>query len=65
MPRIIVRAENGGEGPVLLDERVEGAQLDDERRSVPLLERIAFAIADAEQAETLHPALAGHLPFAG
>ena len=52
MPRIIVSAENGDERPVLLDERVEAVHLDDEHHSVGLLERIAWAIADAEQAET-------------
>jgi hypothetical protein len=50
MPRIIVSAENGDERPVLLDERVEPAHLDDEHHSVQLLERIAWAL-DAEDAE--------------
>jgi hypothetical protein len=51
MPRIIVSAENGDERPVLLDERVEPAHLDDEHHSVQLLERIAWALAHAEDAE--------------
>jgi hypothetical protein len=52
MPRIIVTAENGSERPVLLDERVEPVHLDDTHHSVELLERIAWALADAEKAET-------------
>jgi hypothetical protein len=52
MPRIIVTAENGDERPVLLDERVEPVHLDDTHHSVQLLERIAWALADAEKAET-------------
>ena len=52
MPRIIVTAENGEQRPVLLDERVEPTHLDDTRDSVQLLERIAYALADAETAET-------------
>jgi hypothetical protein len=52
MPRIIVTAENGHERPVLLDERVEPVHLDDMNHSVGLLERIAWALADAERAET-------------
>ncbi len=52
MPRIIVTAENGNERPVLLDERVQPVHLDDMHHSVGLLERIAWALADAEKAET-------------
>ncbi len=52
MPRIIVTAENGNERPVLLDERVEPVHLNDLDHSVELLERIAWALADAERAET-------------
>jgi hypothetical protein len=52
MPRIIVTAENGNKHPVLLDERVEPVHLDDAHRSVPLLERIVWALTDAKRAET-------------
>ncbi|HMD57912.1 MAG TPA: hypothetical protein VKG82_10625 [Solirubrobacteraceae bacterium] len=52
MPRITITAEHGNERPILLDERVEPIHLDDAQQSVPLLERIAWALADAEKAET-------------
>lgn len=34
--------------PVLLDEMVHADMLDDEERTVPLLERLARAVIDAE-----------------
>lgn len=52
MPRIIVIPETG-QRPVekYLDEEVRGVHLNDEHSAVQFLERLAWAIADAERAE--------------
>jgi hypothetical protein len=56
MPRLIVTTTNSLEdlptaGRVVLDEHVDPGKLDDERASVPLLERIATAFERAERLE--------------
>jgi hypothetical protein len=56
MPRIIITttAGAGGDGfgpPLMLDERVSTDHLNDDRSSLRLLERICWAIEDAEQRE--------------
>ena len=60
MARIIVTAEaghegsrtaSGGEIPILLDERVDSIHLSDDHASEQLVERLAWAVIDAEQAE--------------
>jgi hypothetical protein len=46
MARLVVKNERGDE---LLNERVVAEHLGDERTSVPLLERMAWAIEEAEK----------------
>jgi len=41
----------GEETPVLLDERVNSAHLCDDHAAGQLIERVAWAVADAEEAE--------------
>jgi len=58
MPRIIVTADPGEklgtlprQSPVLLDERVDSIHLSDEHAAQQLIERVGWAVADAEDAE--------------
>jgi hypothetical protein len=53
MPSIMVVAHNdaGGKTAFQLKERVSSLHLDDPHFSAQLLERVAWAVADAEQAE--------------
>ena len=59
MARIIVTTEPSerpdavlfGEIPVLLDERVDAVHLSTEHAAMQLIERITWAVIDAEQAE--------------
>jgi hypothetical protein len=53
MPSIMVVAHTdaGGETAFQLKERVSALHLDDPHFSAQLLERVAWAVADAEQAE--------------
>jgi hypothetical protein len=62
MPRIIVTtdlSQRVDDGPVLLDERVHSVHLSTEHAAAQLVERLAWAINDAETAERAgHPAQA-------
>jgi hypothetical protein len=53
MARIIVTTERAGRrhSPALLDERVCSAHLSDEHSAAQLIERLGWAISDAEEAE--------------
>jgi len=54
MPRVIVTTEPSqrrGDAPVLLDERVDSLHLSSEIAAAQLIERIAWAVSDAERAE--------------
>lgn len=60
MARIIVtadpeaertRPQQGGAGPVLLDERVSSIHLADGHAAEQLIERLAWAVTDAEESE--------------
>jgi hypothetical protein len=53
MPRIIIHAcgPNGAHGPFTLSERVTAADLESEHHAGQLIERIAWAITDAEAIE--------------
>ena len=54
MPRIIVTtdpSERTDDSPVLLDERVHSVHLSTQHAAAQLVERIAWAIRDAEDAE--------------
>jgi hypothetical protein len=53
MPRILVTTEppRAGETPVLLDEQVHTVHLSSGHAAAQLIERIAWAINDAEEAE--------------
>jgi hypothetical protein len=58
MPRIIVTtdlSERIEDGPVLLDERVHSVHLSTDHAAAQLVERLAWAINDAEQAERAKP----------
>ncbi len=50
MPRIIVTTDpvDKQEAPVLLDERVQSLHLSDEHAAEQLIERLAWAVNDAE-----------------
>jgi len=54
MPRIVVTLDGVGaklRPPYLLDEKVDPLHLEDEHASLALIERLAWAIQDARQAE--------------
>ncbi len=52
MPRIIVTTDPvDQDAPVTLDERVAAIHVSDQHSSVQLMERLAWAIEDAERAE--------------
>ncbi len=54
MPRIIVTtdpSERRDDAPVLLDERVHSVHLSSGLAAAQLVERIAWAVSDAEHAE--------------
>jgi hypothetical protein len=54
MPRIIVTTDpptTARPAPVLLDERVYSIHLDDDHNAAQLIERLGWAISDAEQAQ--------------
>jgi hypothetical protein len=58
MPRIIVTTEPSpqtDDGPVLLDERVHSVHLSTDHGAAQLVERLAWAINDAESAERAKP----------
>ncbi len=58
MPRITVTAEPvssqraGDDAPVLLDEQVQSVHLLSDHAAAQLIERLAWAISDAEDTET-------------
>jgi hypothetical protein len=53
MPRIIVTSDEAPQqdAAVLLDEHVRSAHLSEDRQAMRLIERIGWAISDAEDAE--------------
>jgi hypothetical protein len=54
MPRIIVTTDLSqriDDGPVLLDERVHSVHISTDHAAAQLVERLAWAIKDAETAE--------------
>lgn len=53
MPRLIVTAETGDDrdGAVVHDERVLVTNLDNEHSSAQLIERVSWALEDAERLE--------------
>jgi hypothetical protein len=54
MPRVIVttdRSQQRADAPVLLDEHVDSVHLSSDLAAAQLVERIAWAIGDAEHAE--------------
>ncbi len=52
MPRIIVTSESTqGEGAITLDERIASADLHDGHRSAELIERVGWAVHDADDVE--------------
>jgi hypothetical protein len=59
MPRIIVTTDPVAspvrDAPVLLDEHVHSVHLSDDHAAAQLVERLAWAINDAEDAEQRHP----------
>ena len=57
MPRLIVTAETGDERgfSVVHDERVLAANLDNEHASAQLIERVGWALEDAERLESQQP----------
>jgi hypothetical protein len=53
MPRVIVTAETGGRQreTIVYDERVLPANLDNEHSSAQLIQRVGWALVDAEEVE--------------
>jgi hypothetical protein len=54
MPHIIVtadRANDRGEGPVMLSERVSATDFESGHFAARLVERLGWAVADADEAE--------------
>lgn len=53
MPRVIVTTNlpPAGEAPVLLDEHLSSVHLSSDHAAAQLIERLAWAIRDAEEAE--------------
>ena len=54
MPRVVVTAEHAEHGfaPVLLDEQVHAVHLSTEHSAKQFIERLGWAITDAESVET-------------
>jgi hypothetical protein len=54
MPRLIVTTETGDEraNAIVHDERVLATNLDNEHSSAQLIERVGWALEDAEQLES-------------
>jgi hypothetical protein len=61
MPRVLVTTQPDGrstatkDSPVLLNEAVSPAHLEDDHAAAQLIERIAWAVSDAEDVETKQP----------
>ena len=55
MPRIIVMSNATGEleGAITLDERISSAELESAHRSAELIERVGWAVHDADENETV------------
>lgn len=54
MPQIIVTADRPnerGEGPVMLNERVSAADFESEHFAARLVQRLGWAVTDADEAE--------------
>ena len=53
MPRIIVMSDSSTErdGAITLDERIGSAELESEHRSAELIERVGWAVHDADEHE--------------
>jgi hypothetical protein len=62
MARIIVTTERNGSlpPPALLDERVCSDHLSDDHSAAQLIERLGWAISDAEEAEQAQESLSPH-----
>jgi hypothetical protein len=56
MPRVMVITDHAGPGsvPVLLDERVNSVHLSTDHAAMQFIERLGWAISDAEEAERVH-----------
>jgi hypothetical protein len=57
MPRVLVTTQRSDalDSPVLLDESVSPMHLEDEHAAAQLIERIAWAVTDAENVEQERP----------
>jgi hypothetical protein len=65
MPRIIVTADSSqepGDASVLLDEQVQSVHLSTGHAASQLVERLAWAISDAESVEYNQPGARAELP---
>jgi hypothetical protein len=62
MPRIIVTTDQSvlpADAPVLLDEQVHSVHLSTGHAATQLVQRLAWAIGDAEDVERAHPSSPG------
>ena len=57
MPRILVMSEptDEREGEVTLDERVSSAHMQDDHAAVQLIQRLGWAVHDADDAHAARP----------
>ena len=55
MPRIIVMSDSSTEreGAITLDERISSAELESAHRSAELIERVGWAVHDADENEAV------------
>jgi hypothetical protein len=68
MPRIIVTTDSSqapADASVLLDEQVQSVHLSSGHAALQLVERLAWAINDAESVEQRQPGVHGELPRLG
>jgi hypothetical protein len=54
MPRVIVISDEPADRKVLLDERVSSVHLDSEHSAWQFVERLGWAISDAEELQRVH-----------
>jgi hypothetical protein len=54
MPRVIVISDEPADKTVLLDEQVNSVHLDSEHSAWQFVERLGWAISDAEELQRVH-----------
>lgn len=65
MPRVMVMSEHAGTPDVLMNEQVSSVHLDSEHSAWQFVERLGWAISDAEEREQAAGPPAGRTPIRG